>query len=34
MEDFNSFESNMFIKEWLEYFIHLHKFLNITVALP
>lgn len=27
MEDFNSFKSNMPIKEWLEYFIYLSKFL-------
>lgn len=27
MEDFNSFKSNMPIKEWLEYFIYLFKFL-------
>lgn len=37
MEDCNSFESNMFLKEWLEYFLHLQKFffsLNITTTLP
>lgn len=32
MEDFNSFKSNMPIKEWLEYFIYLFKFFFLFLG--